>query len=210
MKTLEKDKDKIQKISDQLRHEILEPSQIESANIIEEAKKKAAQIIADAEQQAQKLILAGRQQLEQESSVFQSSLQQAAKQSLDALRQSIEHALFNDQLSKILSEATLNPKVIAELISAIVKSIDRDGISGNLSAAIPKAVSVKEVNDLLADGILKRLQAHSVEVGDLTGGAAVKFVDKKLTIDISEETLKDLLSRYVRKDFRKLIFGKAV
>ena len=40
MKSLEKSQDKIQKISKQLRHEILEPAQEEAKKIIEDAKKK--------------------------------------------------------------------------------------------------------------------------------------------------------------------------
>lgn len=208
MKSLEKGQDKIQRISDQLRHEILEPAQEEAKKIIEEAKKKASQIIAEAEKQSDELIHAGRKAVEQERNVFHSSLQQASKQSLEALRQTIEHHLFNDQLDKMLHQATANPKVIADLISAVVKSIETEGASADLSAVVPKAVSVKEVNELLAAGIVNRLKEHSVVLGDFVGGAKVKLRDKNLTIDISEETLKDLISRYVRKDFRKLIFGK--
>lgn len=208
MKTLEKGQDKIQKISDQLKKEVLEPAHLEAKHIIEEAKKRASQIHSEAEKSAENLIQAARQTIEQERNVFQSSLEQAAKQAVGALRQTIEHQLFNDQLHLELSQSTVNPKVIADLISAIVKSIEKEGTKGDLSAAIPQAVSVKDVNHYLAEGILKRLKEQSVVVGDFLGGAKVKFVDKNLTIDMSEETLKDLLSRYVRKDFRKLIFGQ--
>ena len=54
---------------------------------------------------------------------------------------------------------------------------------------------------------MKKLKEHSVVLGDFDGGVKVKYVDKNLTIDVSDETLMDLISRYVRKDFRKLIFG---
>ncbi len=209
MKTLEKDQDKIQKISNKLRHEILEPAQEEARKIIEEARKKAAHIQSEAEKQAEELIQAGRKAIEQERNVFHSSLQQAAKQVMEALRQSIEHSLFNEELHKILTHSTANPKVIANLITAIVEAIEKEGVSVDLSAVIPKAVSVKEVNDFLIDSILKKLKEHSVILGDFAGGAKIKLINKNLTIDISEETLMDLISRYIRKDFRKLIFGKA-
>lgn len=156
------------------------------------------------------MIHAGRKAIEQERNVFHSSLQQAAKQVMEALRQSIEHHLFNPHLHKEINQATVNPKVIADLISALVKYIEKEGISGDLSAFIPKTVSTKEINDLLTDEILKRLKEQSVILGDFTGGVQVKFVDKKLTLDITDETLEDLISRYVRKDFRKLIFGNSV
>lgn len=207
MKSLEKGQDKIQKISDQLRREILEPAQEEAKKIIEDAKRKASHINAEAEKQAEELIHAGRKAIEQERNVFHSSLQQASKQVMEALRQSIEQNLFNDQLHKVLKQASTNPKVIADLITAIIKSIEKEGISGDLSAAIPKTVSAKEVNDFLAENMLKRLKEHSVVLGDFDGGVKVNFRDQNLTIDISDETLMDMISRYVRKDFRKLIFG---
>lgn len=207
MKTLERDQDKIQKISNKLRHEILEPAQEEARKIIEEAKKKANHINSEAEKQAEELIQAGRKAIEQERNVFHSSLQQAAKQVMEALRQSIEHNLFNEELHKILVHATSNPKVIAQLITAIITAIEKEGVSVDLSAVIPKSVSVKEVNDFLTENILHKLKEHSVVLGDFVGGAQVKLINKNLTIDISEDTLMDLIARYLRKDFRKLIFG---
>lgn len=207
MKSLEKGQDKILKISEQLKKEVLEPAQEEARKIIEEAKKKASQITAGAEKQAEDLIQSGRKAVEQERNVFYSSLQQASKQVLEALRQSIEHHLFNDELNKLLGQSTTNPKIIVDLITAIIKGMEKEGISGDLSAFIPKTVSPREINELMSQDILKKLKDHSVVLGDFSGGVQVKVVDKNLTIDISEETLIELISRYVRKDFRKLIFG---
>lgn len=207
MKTLEKGQDKIKKISEQLRSEILEPAKEEAKKIIQEAEQKADHIIEEAEKHVETLIQAGRKTLEQERHVFHSSLQQASKQSLEALKQAIEHNLFNDQLNTLLNQSTINPRVIADLIAALIKAIEKEGLAGDLSVVVPHTVSTQEVNDLLADGILKRLKDQSVVVGDFKGGVRIKFIDKSLTIDMSDETLKDLISRYVRKDFRKFFFG---
>lgn len=207
MKSLEKGQDKIQKISEQLRFEILEPAQEEAKKLIEEARKKASHIILEAEKQAEELIHAGRKAIEQERNVFHSSLEQSSKQVMEALRQSIEKRLFNDALYKNLRPVVTNPHVIADLISAFIKAIAKYGASADLSAVIAESVSVKEVNELLTDDILKCLKEQSVVLGDFPGGVRIKFIDKNLTVDISEETLVDLLARYVRKDFRKLIFA---
>jgi len=126
---------------------------------------------------------------------------------MEALRQSIEQNLFNDQLNKELNRASSNPQVIADLINAIVQAIQKEGLSGDLSAAIPQAVSARDVNVYLTEAVIKRLKDQSVTLSDFSGGAQVKFVDKNFTIDISEEAIKDLVSRYIRKDFRQLIFG---
>ena len=49
MRSLEKGRDKIQKICDKLRHETLEPAIEESQQLLVEARKKAESIVADAE-----------------------------------------------------------------------------------------------------------------------------------------------------------------
>lgn len=207
MKTLEKGKERLKKICDVLRHETLEPAKKQADELIKEAEKKAQKIIADAENQAQQLIEEAKVSIEQERNVFQSSLQQAAKQGVEAMRQDIEHKLFNQQLEDLIQKSMVDPKIIANLINAIVKAIEKDGIEADITALIPKTVSAQSVNQLLASEVLKKLQTGSVAVGFFKGGALVKINQRKVTIDISEEALKELLANYIRKDFRKLIFA---
>jgi V/A-type H+-transporting ATPase subunit E len=89
----------------------------------------------------------------------------------------------------------------------MIQAIEKDGISTDFSALIPKVASVQELNALLGKSVLERLKEGSVVVGDFAGGAKLKLHDKKMTIDISDSALKELFSRYLRKDFRKLLFG---
>lgn len=207
MKNLEKGQEKIEKICEVLRKETIEPAQKEASRIVEEAKKEANQIIEEAEKQANALIEKAKNDIEQERNVFHSSLLQASKQSLEALRQDIEHRLFNTQLDSLLQNETKDPQVIASLINAIVKAIEKEGISTDIEAVIPASVSPREVNQMLLDGVKKQLKQQSVNVGKFKGGAQVKILDKKMTIDISENSLMELLASFVRKDFRKLIFN---
>ena len=207
MKTLEKDQDKIQKISDQLRKEVIEPAQIESAKIIEEAKLKACKIQEDAENQAEKLIYQAKEAIVKEKNVFQSSLEQAAKQTLEKLRQTIEHKLFNDQLAFELNKETTKPDVVADLIKALIEAISKEGINSDLAAVVAKTASVESINFHLAKEILKKLENETVILGDFLGGVKLKITSQKLTIDVSDETLKELLSNYIRKDFRQLFFS---
>lgn len=207
MKSLEKGQEKIEKICDILKKETIEPAQKEALKIIEEAKKQAGQIIAEAESQGSAILEKTKNDIEQERNVFHSSLLQAAKQSLESLRQDIENNLFNTQLELLIESETKDPKVIASLINAIVKAIEKEGISTDIEAIIPENVSPREINELLLEGVVKHLKKHPVTVGKFKGGAQVKIVDKKMKIDMSEKSLMELLSSFVRKDFRKLIFN---
>lgn len=211
MKTLEKGNDKIQKICAVLRDETLEPAQKEAKEIIERAERQAEQIFRDAQKAANKLHEEAKQAAEQEYNVFQASLQQAAKQGLESLRQTIESKFFDENIMAHIEKNASSPNVVADLINAIVGALQKEGLNANLTALVPKTVNPKQLSELLLRDVLKALSEGSVEVGNFAGGAMVRLKDKKVTIDISDEALKDLLGTYIaRKDFRKLIFGKTV
>lgn len=207
MRSLEKGQDKIQKICDKLRHETLEPAEQEAQRILEEARKKADAIRAEAEFHAEQLLKQARGQIEQERNVFHSALQQAAKQMVEGLRQEIEHKLFNEELQNILEKQLADPKMIAELINGVVKAIEKEGLATDLTAVIPRLISPDDVNTLLIENVRKRLKGKPLEIGAFAGGAQVKLHGKKMTIDLSDQAIKELLAQYIRKDFRKLIFS---
>ncbi|MBA3720977.1 MAG: V-type ATP synthase subunit E [Parachlamydiaceae bacterium] len=207
MKTLETGQDKISKICDKLRRETLEPAKDEAHLIIEAAKKKADEIILEAEKHAEQIIKNAKGQIEQERNVFHSSMQQASKQAVEALKQDIEQHVFNQELHLVLEKQLADPKVIAQLINGIVKALENEGLSVDLTAVIPKTVSAQEVSALLLDAVQKRLKNKPLEIGNFSGGVQLKLQGKRMTIDLTEQALKELLSNYVRKDFRQLIFS---
>lgn len=207
MRSLEKGQDKIQKICDKLRHETLEPAKEEAQRILEEAAKKAEVIQTEAERHAEQLVKQARGQIEQERNVFHSALQQAAKQTVEGLRQEIEHKLFNEELQKLVEKPLSNAKVITELINGILRAIEKEGLMTDLSIVIPHLVSVEEVHALLGEEIQKRLKNKPLEIGDFAGGIQVKLHGKKMTIDLTDQAIKELLVNYIRKDFRQLIFS---
>ena len=207
MRSLEKGQDKIQKICDKLRRETLEPAEEEGQQILKDARKKADSIKAEAERHAEQLLKQARGQIEQERNVFHSSLQQAAKQTIEGLRQEIEHKLFNEELQHLLESQLTDPKIVADIVNGIIKSIEKEGLTTDLTVVVPRLVSPDDVSSLLLDGVRKRLKGKTLEVGGFAGGAQVKLIGKKLTIDLSDQAIKELLANYMRKDFRKLIFG---
>lgn len=210
MKTLETGFDKVQKICDVLRQETLEPAKQEAQKIIADAHADAQQILKDAHQQAEKVMAEARRALEQERNVFQSSLTQAGKQSLEALRQAIEHQLFDSELHNLVTQQTANPQIVAKLIESIINAIQKEGLTADIAAIIPASVSAKEVNALLAGNILDKLKENSVSVGDISGGVKVRLENKKMTLDISDAEIESLLKRHLRKDFRTRVFGKEI
>jgi V/A-type H+/Na+-transporting ATPase subunit E len=207
MKSLESSEEKLQKICDVLRRETLEPAKMEGQRIIAEANDRAEQIIQEAQRRSEEIISQTQRNIEQEQRIFKSSLEQATKQSLESLRQSIEQKLFNQELYDQIMKATSDPNIVSNLISSLINAIDQEGQTVEISAFIPKTVSAKEINQLLGQAILNKLKEKSVVVGDFSGGARVKLANKHVTLDITDKDIAELLSRYVRKDFRNLIFA---
>lgn len=207
MKGTESGKDKVKKICDILRRETLEPAKHEAEEMIHIARDEANEIIAQARVEVEKLKEDARLEIERQKNVFQSSLRQACKQALESLKQNIEEKLFNQELGSLITKHTQDPKIIAQLIIAVVHAIEKEGVETSLSVYVPAAVPARSVNTLLAHEILDKLKEKSVLVGPLAGGIEVKLHNKNITMDISDAALKELVANYIRKDFREMIFG---
>ena len=206
MKTLEKGKDKVKEICDALRRETLEPAQNDAKRIIQEAEAERDRLLQQARKDADAMIAAARVQVEKERHVYKSSIEQASKQSLEALRQFIEHQLFQPELVEAVDKQMTDPEVVAKLVTALIASLQKDGLDTDLHVLIPKTVAPEKVNALLGKEILSKLKNQSVSIGDLSGGTQVKLVGKKMTLDMSSHALVELLTRYLRDDFRRLFF----
>lgn len=207
MKTLEARDDKIQQICDALKKETLEPAQKQADQIIEEARKRAEQIIQTAERESERLLKQAQAEISQQHKLLRSSLEQAAKQGIESLKQAIEQKLFNPELHALVTKSTIAPQVISDLIVSLIQAIDKEGLAVNLSVFIPKTVSVKEINALLTRSVLAKINNGSVAIGDFNGGIKIRWNEKKMTLDITDEEIAELLGRYVRKDFRKHLFA---
>ena len=206
MKSIDTGKDKVKKICEVLKKETLDPAKEEARKIVEKAHVEAEKIVSEGKREAQRLLDEIKKKIQEERNVFQASINLACKKSLDTLRQEIEKSLFNTELHTFVGKKMQDPHVIAEVITAIIKGIEKEGIDADLRAIIPGVVSAKAVNQELAKGTLERLKSNSVEVGEIEGGALVKIVDNNLTIDMTDEALKTLLASFVREDFRSVIF----
>lgn len=208
MKTLEKGQDKIKKIADELRHQTLEPAKKMAQEILAEAEKEAEKIIQSAKDQAEKLIASARQTIVQDTKVFHTSVAHSFDQTIEMLKQQIGTKFFNDELSAQLEKAAGNPDVIGKLINAIVESIQKEGISSDISVVIPKNLDPKLVSVQLAKGVLEKLKGGVIDLGNFSAGVQVRLNDRRMTLDITDKTLKEIISRFVPSSFHDIIFAK--
>jgi V/A-type H+-transporting ATPase subunit E len=115
--------------------------------------------------------------------------------------------LFNPVLAEWLSKPLHEPKILAKLIETILTAIEKQGIEGDISAFVAAEVSAREVSSLLAPKVLERLREKGVLAGGFVGGVEIKLHKNNITLDMSENAIRELIASYVRKDFRAMLFG---
>lgn len=207
MKGLETGKDKIQKICDVLRKETLEPAKQEAREIVENAHMEAQEIEKGAREKAKALLEKAEKEIEEKKKVFHSSLQIASRQGIDLLKQKIEKELFDKELVQLVEKEMKDPKLISNLIQALIRALEEKGIEEEFLALVPKEVSPREVNLLISKNILEKLKNQTVSLGNFLGGVQIQLKEQRVTIDISDASIRELLAGYSRKDFRDLIFS---
>lgn len=199
-------REKVKKICDVLRRETLEPARQEAEEIICLAKSQAAEIIETAKKEAEKINIQALQEIEKQRVVFTTSLHQAGKQAIEALKNEIEYKLFNPALSQMLNRPLSETKVVLNLIEAVIAALKKEGTDADLDVCIPPAISIKEINDQLIQYVGENVKSCAVSLGTMQGGITVRLGKENITIDITDQALKEWIYKYVRQDFRKILF----
>jgi len=206
MKGLDNGKNKIQKICDALRVETLEPAKQEAREILENAHLQAADLVREAKEKMQSLIEATDREIGQKQKAFHSSMQLASRQAIELLKQKIEQELFFHGLADFVAKEMADPKLISHLISCCIKTLQENGIESDISVVIPQTIAPRTINTLLVQNFIDRLKEKSVVLGDFDGGVQIKLLDRQMTIDISDRVLRELIAKFIRHDFRDLVF----
>ncbi|MFA6118661.1 MAG: V-type ATP synthase subunit E [Parachlamydiales bacterium] len=205
---LDNGENKIQKICDFIKNETLSPAREQAKEIIENAHIEAEEILKKAHKEKERLINEEKKEIQRQKKIFESSLSLSSRQAIDELKQKIENELFSKNIKEVIVKATRDPQIIASLINAIIKALETEGIDTDISAYIPDNVDARAINAFLLQEAINKLKDKNLLIGEFAGGVQVKLHDMQLTIDISDKALKDLLSEYIRADFRKLIFSE--
>lgn len=207
MKGLETGKDKVQKICDALKKETLEPARQEAREVVENAHLQAAEIVAQAHAKARTVLQDAERDMEEKRRIFHASLNLAARQGLELFKQKIEKELFSQELNSLIGKEMADPKVIAKLLNHFIKAMEEKGVEEDFIAQIPKGISPRTINELLASHVLEKLQNQTVVASDIAGGVRIQMKGQQITVDISDAVVRELIQQYIRRDLRDLIFG---
>lgn len=201
-------KNKIQQICDQLKKETLDPAKQEASEIIENAHLQATEIIDKAKSDAQAVLEKVEKDIQKKKEAFDSALAIAAKQGVEALKQQIQSQLFNPELQKLMQEAPKESQLISRLIEVVISALEKEGLGADLSVSIGNKFDPHQVTQELSGNILSALREKEVQLGGFASGMQVKVHKNNVILDFSDSALTDLISQFVRRDFRNFFFEK--
>jgi len=205
---LESANKKVQEICDILREETLTPARREAKKIVEQATWEAEDIIAKAKAEVERIQTENERKLEQQNKIHHSSLQLAVKQAVSKLKQSIVE-VFSTEWESSLKFEMKKDDVIVKLVEVMINAIDKEGLGADLMAIIPHEVSVDMIANQISMNVKEKLKTHEIKLGNFKAGAQIKLVDEKVVIDMTEESIVELLKTYVSDEIRHKIFANS-
>jgi V/A-type H+-transporting ATPase subunit E len=195
-------------ICQMIRSETLDPAKEEAEQIRHAAERDAARIRAEAKRQAEQMIHDARSLIKEERDAFDVSLEQAARQVVGLLKEKIEKSLFNPGLDKYLSDEFHDEAKTARLLDLLIQELQDEGLDGDVSVWLGKHLHKEEVLKHLSQNTLKKVSSGNLLVGEHTYGIVLKIVDRHLSIEVTPEGLKEIMSTFLRSDFRSILFSE--
>jgi V/A-type H+-transporting ATPase subunit E len=203
---LETANNKVKEICAILRKETLEPAQDEAKKIILDAEKEAEEMIRKAKEEALRIKEETKIELKKELEVHNGSIELAIRQGVSALRQAVEK-IFSDALSSSIETNMSSEDSISKAISVIFNLIEKNGLGVNLQVLLPKHADLNKISDQLISQFKDKLLKSSVQVDGIKGGCEIKLIDKKISIEMTDIAIKELLASYVMPELREKIFS---
>ncbi len=206
MELLDSGEDKVKKICEAIRSQTLDPAKQEAKDIVQKAIEEAEKIVKRAHEEAHHILQENEKKIQQEKNVLRSALSLSCKQSLQALKQEIEENIFSKEISNMIKNC-MDESSVAKFLDVICGAIEKEGISSDLEVYLSKNLSKEDVAKKLASSVLSKIKGKTFGLSSVASGVEVKISDDDMTIELSDDVLKQLLSQFVREDFRELIFS---
>jgi len=206
MKAIDTGNDKVRKLCEVLQKDTLDPAKQEAAKIVEHAHHEAKRIIEEAKKHAEEILDEAKERIEKEKQVFETSVTLSAKQAVSSLQQDLEKVLLEKGFASLVEKGVSSALGTGKLLDALVAAVREAGMDSNLIAILPSHLNKDEVLSAVAAEAASSLKETRSEQS-MRAGVKLKIEDQNLVLDFSGQVIKELLSTYVREDFRKRIFN---
>lgn len=207
----------VQQLIDRLQQDGLAKGQAEADAILGQARREAVEILEQARQEADQIVAAARHEAERTRLNGQEAVRLAGRDAILRLTEELRLD-FERKLGKLVDHQLRDHDFLRKLLLAIAgEAVPQDGarhlhvlLSGQLTEHErpddddPARQDVEHfVRSLLGEALREGLSFGTAP--DLEPGLRVQVVDDNLEIDLTSETLTDLLLKHLSPRFRELI-----
>ncbi len=198
--------DKIQKIAEHIRDNVLDPAEEERKEILKEAKEEKERIIAEAKKEAEGIIETAAAQSRELNAGTETALRLAAKQAITVLKLSLEKEVIKQTIEEPVKKVLNEPDILKHIIMEIAKAYVEKNFSGEVEVLVSKGNRAKLKKYIKAEtaNIIKGGLSLSEETG--ISGCKIIFKDNRIVIEFSAEAITELLAKYVRPEIRTYLF----
>jgi len=130
--------DKIQKIAEHIRANVLDPVQKEKEQILQEAIQEKTRIISEARKEAAYLLEEVTEQCKAMNNSVHTALRTAAKQAIPVLKYAIEKEVFKQIIEEPLKELLNESDILKKIIMEMIKSYIENNFSGDIEVLVSK------------------------------------------------------------------------
>ncbi len=199
---------KLQELTDKLYNEGLSKGKAEGEALLAQAKEKASAIVEDARKEASAILDKARKDAEELSAKVSNDIKMASSQSIQATKNDIENLIITKAVDSKVNEAFQSEEYVKEIITEVARKFSTDE-AAELSIILPEAMKdklgtfvSKELGTILNKGVEAEYSKK------INGGFIIGPKDGGYFISMTDETMKSLISEYLRPATKKFLFGE--
>lgn len=201
--------EKVRRICDLLRKDTLEPAQKEAEILLQAAKEEAQSILLAAQEKIKKQKAEHQENLRQAEAGMHSSIRNAFRLLRDELREGLSDALFSQVLKEKIQQEMQSPKMLAKIVDTLLSSMEKEGLSGDVTVALSSAIDPKKVVEFLLQSSKEKLGSQGLIIKDtIEGGVEVHLKEQEITVSFSNEVLMQELQKFLRPELWQMLVSK--
>lgn len=199
---------KLQELTDKLFNEGLSKGKAEGEALLAQSKEKAAEIVEAARKEAAAILDKARKDAEELSTKVSNDIRMASSQSIQATKKDLENLVISKVADAEISKAMASEEFLKGIISAVAQKFSAEE-SADISLVLPE--NLKAGLEPFVQNELGKLLKGGVDASfskKIAGGFNIGPKDGGYFISMTDDTLKDLISEYLRPATKKFLFGE--
>lgn len=206
----------VQELIDRLRSEGVAEGQTEAEKLLEAARQEAARILDDAKEEAEEITENARKEAKQHQESAESAIQQACRDAVLSLKSQV-HERFQQRLQQLVGHTLNDRDFLKQLVLQIAGKSVPSVSEQEMEIVLPEQVLTEEelreqpesaeeptltkfALDLTADSLRQGITLRTSP--DLPSGIQVQLTDDDIEIELTDESLSELLMSHLRPRFR--------